>query len=659
MLPGTVVGAPGENGEKTTPKGLVLIGALASPEERTALRDLYASVLIAMQGSMESSMPDRCPKGRELCFQRVESYDDLIRRARMTNQIADRGYLELATMNSVIRTSKLELSGYVGIQLMKLDQGFALEAVIFDEKLQPFRRKFVTATSGAGELVQLATELGQRIALGTQTAPILQLGHENSRDVQVGSDVVLDASPSQDFDFDHLYWRWKQVGGPSVLPPDGSVRSTLHFVPPQAGTYRFEVEVRDRAASSESGSSFCTHSGEVGKLLSWAREQPWWNETRSSVRAVIVKAGAEPKLKTFESEIIEKAPAEVTLKGECAKDDVCTWAQIEGPPTSLSRREQSALLLAQGCGESSAPKVAPESASEQPVKFTHPGLYRFQWRVTNCFGTATAVKTILVAPPPVPMADVPSIVFLGNGAILDGSGSYDPLGSPLTYLWTATRDAKKGDTKAQACAVSAENESRGFYVTTPTESEAVLRAANLGVHSVALTVTTTRKVDDQVVVQSVCVPKEVRIIPRRFELQPLGGMLRWDGIEKQTAVGMLIAGSVAVGGEWRMHVQQVLFRHVQTDGGNATTEAFGGTRLLSSYSARFEPLVIRPGFGLELRAVGDSGDAWGPRAALDVGIDIGNRFILVLTGGADILYYFGKKAWGVSPDLALAFGITL
>lgn len=616
---------------------MLLIGALASDPDRSTQVDVYAAVLIGLSSGLEAGRRDcsRLPEHASadtLCFERVDSYDDLIKRARMKQQISARGYLDAASMRSVLQAGffKDKLSGYVGIQIIKLETGFALEALVFKEakdaahpEVLPIRRKYLIAESGAGELVQLATELGQRIAAGTDSPPVAHLRHPLSRDVRVGTEVTLDASPSQDYDFDRLYWRWSQIDGPPVLPPQGSVRSVWRFTAESAGVYRFKVKVNDCAAP------------EADAIAKKACP-----EERAAEQTVTITAGNPPTPRRFPPELVPVAPKLITLDKSCEPAKGCTWTQIEGPQVA-------------------APAKGPADARELGA----PGLYRFAWRDENNFGAETSIKTYLVAPPPVAVPDVPSLVFMGNSGVLDGTGSFDPLGEPLTYLWTVKKTAAGAESQEleRACGLPSEPPPTNYYVTTPSSPESTLRISEEGFYAVALTVTARRKLEDQTVIQSVCVAKAVQVIQRRFELWPLGGFVKWEK-QGQRAFGMYVGASLAIDASLRTHVEQLLYRHIDSGGERPKLEPLGGTRLFLSYSLGrdwlWDWLRIRPLLGLTVRAFGEGGDAWGPRFGISVPIKVG-RFLIAPTFAVDELYSFRDKEWRTSPDLAVAFGVTL
>jgi VCBS repeat-containing protein len=224
--------------------------------------------------------------------------------------------------------------------------------------------------------------------------PVAAAGPDQT--VRVGDTVALDGSGSSDADGDALTYRWTQTGGPAVVLSDAAVVNPT-FVPGEAGFVVLQLEVND------------------GKVWSLP------DEVVVTVNATdnqfpVANAGSDQTVRANDT---------VALDGTGSTDadgDVLTyvWRQISGVDVELDD------------ATAAQPKFI--ASAEGVLEF---GL------VVNDGKADSAEDVVLVAVTgtnnaPVAEALAPAEVFEGDTVTLDGSGSSDPDGDALVFLWTQT-----------------------------------------------------------------------------------------------------------------------------------------------------------------------------------------------------------------------------
>ncbi|MEM9599649.1 MAG: PKD domain-containing protein [Pseudomonadota bacterium] len=249
----------------------------------------------------------------------------------------------------------------------------------------------VTASDGVAGTTDTVT-----VTVSPNTAPIASAGADQT--VNGDEVVTLDASGSSDPDNDTLTYSWTQTSGPAVTLSAATTAMPSFTAPPKTGaaqTLTFQVAVND-------GTTTITDDVTI---------------TVSPNSAPIANAGA---LQTVSGLSV------VTLDGTGSSDpdgDTLTysWAQLSGPSVTLSDATVAAPTF-------TAPTGMPTNQN-----------LTFELTVSDGAVSSRSRVTVIVSPNLAPTASAGADqgpIDSGQTVTLDGTGSSDPDGDPLTYQWT-------------------------------------------------------------------------------------------------------------------------------------------------------------------------------------------------------------------------------
>jgi hypothetical protein len=228
--------------------------------------------------------------------------------------------------------------------------------------------------------------------------PVANAGPDQT--VSAGTTVTLDGSGSSDPDGHSLCYRWSLVSRPAGsqarLSDRNAVRPT--FVADLDGAYVIHLVVTDR----------------------W-----WWPSLPDEVRIVTAPGNSPP--------VAGAGPDQSVLTGATVQLDGSTSSDADGDPLTyawqvLSRPEGSQAVL------SDPTQVTPTFLADLE------GEYVVQLTVGDG-QAASSPDTVTIHTeqgnaPPVADAGDDQSVTAGDTVLLDGSGSSDPDGDPLTYRWS-------------------------------------------------------------------------------------------------------------------------------------------------------------------------------------------------------------------------------
>jgi len=237
-------------------------------------------------------------------------------------------------------------------------------------------------------------------------APTADAGQD--RVVESGTEVVLDGCGSSDPNGDTLSYAWSQAAGPAVSLSGAAARAAS-FVPEDAGVYIFQLVVHDGLTASA--------ADEVEVVVNAANRVPTADAGDDQTRSV---------------------GEQVTLDGSGSSDpdgDALTfvWTQTAGPCT----------VAIEGAGTAHASFVPAVAGSYRLALTVHDG------EVASP-ADPVSVTVLDENEPPVAVVLDPGPGVVGQWVSLNGGGSYDPEGEPLTCLWTQLEgpQAALGDARA-------------------------------------------------------------------------------------------------------------------------------------------------------------------------------------------------------------------
>ncbi|MFC1610386.1 PKD domain-containing protein, partial [Myxococcota bacterium] len=231
--------------------------------------------------------------------------------------------------------------------------------------------------------------------------PVADAGPDDTIDEQTS--ISLDGTASSDPNEDALSYAWTQTVGPSVTLADDT-SATPSFDTPLVffdTVLIFELTVNDGLVSSTVDQVDIT-------VLNSANEPP------------IADAGADASV--GEQELVQ-------LDGSASSDpngDAITyiWAQTAGPPVTLDDP-----------GAITPNFTSPTVLVDEPLTFS---LVVSDAAAPSNADTVTITVNNTINEAPTADAGVDQQADLDTSVTLDGAGSSDPNGDPLTYTWTQT-----------------------------------------------------------------------------------------------------------------------------------------------------------------------------------------------------------------------------
>jgi hypothetical protein len=236
----------------------------------------------------------------------------------------------------------------------------------------------------------------------------------------LGSTVTLNGNASTDPDNDSLTYSWVKVSGPQVTLT-GANTSQPSFVANTVGTYVFNLTVND------------------GRV----------NSTPSSVTITIV-AQNTPPVANAGPDMHAYVGNDVVLDASGSYDPdndgiTFTWTQVSGASVVIHNNTSIQAFFTP----------------------TTSGVFEFKVAVSD--GQVTSTDNVIMTVDnanQVPIANAGSniVVTVGQTVTLNGSASYDPDGTPVSYIWSQTSGTQVSLTNSNTARPSFVAGQAGVYV---------------------------------------------------------------------------------------------------------------------------------------------------------------------------------------------------
>lgn len=315
--------------------------------------------------------------------------------------------------------------------------------------------------------------------------PVANAGADQT--ARVGDTAVLDGTGSRDADGDPLSYRWSLSSRPATsnaaLQGETSPNPTLPI--DRAGTYVAQLIVNDGEADSDAdtvsvstlnsppiaapGPNRTVHFGATIQLNGGGSSDPDGDGLTFAWALLTVPEGSAAALSdtgaltpTFVADrpgtyvvqlivndgIVNSAPASVTVTADnaapIARDDAATTAAGVAVTVNVLANDSDAdpedtlrVTSVTQPANGAATFTATNATYTPNAGFS--GADSFTYRITDGADSATATVTVNVSAPnrpPVANAGNDTSGFVGTPIPLDGRGSTDADGNPLTYSWT-------------------------------------------------------------------------------------------------------------------------------------------------------------------------------------------------------------------------------
>jgi hypothetical protein len=264
----------------------------------------------------------------------------------------------------------------------------------------------VTKTNTGKASAQSATLANYASTLATR--PVANAG--SAQGVKVAAPVTLDGSASTQAQGHPISYAWSQTGGPAVSLSSTTAQQPTFTAQSSPTSYTFSLTVTD----TQNG---VAGSGTSGKT-----------STASTV-IITVSDYASPAVNAGSPQSVHVLDP-VQLSGSASQGDghtlVNTWSQVNGAPVTLSSTHALNPTFTAPASPSSLQFQLSSTDTQNP---------------NSAAATTTSTVTITVAAfdPPNANAGPDQAGVRSSGHVtLNGSGSSDPDGFPLTYSWLQT-----------------------------------------------------------------------------------------------------------------------------------------------------------------------------------------------------------------------------